>query len=133
MTCARPGIRPLIFEDGARRTATLHMRTPSGRECKYFYGDYYRGRRREECALLKAGAERWSADLCRTCPVPALTQANACEFLQLNAHVVRPLAAAFQRRVAVSAFCQKSLRAVPEPQIGCGECHALPSEFQVHN
>ena len=28
------------------------MRTPAGKECQYFYGDYYRGRNQEECRLL---------------------------------------------------------------------------------
>lgn len=107
------------------------MKTPAGKECKYFYGDYFRGRKLEECRLLKASGEQWTADLCRTCPVPAISQANACEFLQLRASVTRPLAAAFQRRVQISARCEKTARAVPEPQIGCGECHVLPAAFQI--
>ena len=107
------------------------MRTPAGKECKYFYGNYYRGRSDEECRLLKASGQQWTPDLCKTCPVPAIALANACEFLQLHATVARPLAAGFQRRVQVTAFCDKTHRAVAEPQIGCGECHALPFEFQV--
>lgn len=107
------------------------MKTPAGRECKYFYGDYYRGRSQEECRLLKASGERWTRDLCKTCPVPSIQMANACEFLQLRGTVVRPLLAAFQRRVQVSALCDKTKRAVAEPHIGCGECHALPFNFQV--
>ena len=107
------------------------MRTPSGIECKYFYGDYFRGRSVEECRLLKAAGERWTPNLCRTCPVPAIARANACEFLQLQAHVAHPLTAVFQSRVQVSAFCAKSNRAVAEPQIGCGECHPLPDVFDV--
>jgi hypothetical protein len=109
------------------------MRTPAGKECKYFYGDYYRGRAREECRLLKAAGERWSRDLCATCPVPGILQANACEFLQLRGSVSRPASALFQRRVQVSAYCEKVHRAVTEPHIGCGECHPLPPEFSVQN
>ncbi len=105
------------------------MRTPSGIECKYFYGDYFRGRSVEECRLLKASGERWTPDLCRTCPVPAITRANACEFLRLHGTVGRPLNAAFQRRVQVTAFCDKTHRDVKEPEIGCGECHPLPPIF----
>jgi hypothetical protein len=34
-----------------------------------------------------------------------------------------------KRKVAVKAYCTKTLRDVPEPHIGCGECHPLPSVF----
>jgi len=107
------------------------MRTPAGIECKYFYGDYYRGRSIEECRLLQAFGQRWSPDLCKTCPVPGIARANACEFLQLKASVGRPFNAAFMRRVQVSAFCEKTKRNVTEPHVGCGECHPLPPIFDV--
>jgi len=107
------------------------MRTPAGTECKYFYGDYYRGRNIEECRLLKAHNLRWTPDLCRTCPVPGIQMANACEFLQLWPSVTRPPLAFFRRRVQVRAYCQKTRRDVAEPQIGCGECHTLPFHFEV--
>jgi hypothetical protein len=107
------------------------MRTPAGKECKYFYGDYFRGRSTEECRLLQAAQQRWSPDLCRRCPVPEVLRANACEFLQLRGSVVRPVGAAFQRRVRLTAFCEKVGRPVSEPEIGCGECHPLPPEFVV--
>ena len=107
------------------------MRTPAGKECKYFFGDYYRGRDREECRLLRAAGQRWSRDLCATCPVPGILQANACEFIQLRASVIRSAGAFFQRRVHVSAYCEKVQRDVAEPHIGCGQCHPLPPEFSV--
>jgi hypothetical protein len=107
------------------------MRTPSGVECAYFYGDYFRGRNLEECRLLKASGQQWSPDLCKTCPVPGISRANSCENLQLHAVVGRPLEAMFMRRVQVSAFCNKTKRGVKEPQIGCGECHPLPPIFDV--
>jgi hypothetical protein len=107
------------------------MRTPAGKECKYFYGDYFRGRHVEECRLLEASGQRWSPDLCNTCPMPEILQANACEFLKFRGTVARPFTALFQRRVQITAFCEKTKRAVAEPQIGCGECHALPFTFQV--
>jgi hypothetical protein len=87
------------------------MKTPAGTECKYFYGDYYRGREHEECRLLGA---TWTRDLCRTCPVPSIGRANACEFMVLNGEVTRPLAAAFQRRVKVTTYCEKT--AIPSLQ-----------------
>ena len=107
------------------------MRTPSGIECKYFYGDYFRGRSLEECRLLKASGETWAPVLCKTCPAPEIARANACEFLRLHGTVGRPLSAAFQRRVQLTAFCEKTNRDVKEPQIGCGECHPLPPVFNV--
>ena len=107
------------------------MRTPAGKECKYFYGNYFRGRKLEECRLLTASAEKWTTDLCQTCPVPAILQANACEFLKLHGTVSRSLANLFQRRVQVVAYCEKVNRAVTEPHIGCGECHPLPPVFDV--
>jgi hypothetical protein len=107
------------------------MRTPAGKECPWFYGDYHRGRNIEECRLLKAAGEKWSRDLCTHCPVPAITLANACEHMRLRLKIQRPLAALFQRRVHVSAFCDKVKREVSEPQIGCGECHYLPIDIKV--
>lgn len=107
------------------------MRTPAGHECPYFHGDYYRGRSVEECRLLKANGQDWSGDLCKTCPVPEIARANSCQHMQLKAVVERSLLAFFQKRVRVNAFCIKSNRAVPEPHIGCGECHDLPFTFKV--
>lgn len=107
------------------------MRTPAGTECPYFYGDYFRGRNVEECRLLQAAGQRWTRDLCRTCPVPGIARANACEFLKLSPTVARPIEALFQRRVKVSAYCEKTKRNVTEPHIGCGECHALPFKIEL--
>jgi hypothetical protein len=107
------------------------MRTPAGKDCSYFYGNYFRGRNEEHCRLLQASSERWSRDLCATCPVPAIQQANACEFMKLHGTVRRPILALLQRRVQVSTFCEKVRSPVAEPQIGCGECHPLPSGFVV--
>jgi hypothetical protein len=104
------------------------MKTPAGSECKYFYGDYYRGRDHEECRLL-GGA--WTRDMCRTCPVPSIAMANACEFMQLRGEVSRPFAAAFKQRVKVMAFCEKTMRSGFDPHIGCGECHPLPPVFEL--
>ena len=94
---------------------------------KYFYGDYYRGRNSEECRLL---GPTWSRDLCRTCPVPGIDRANACEFMRLRGEVVRPVSAAFRRRVKVTPFCEKTGRSGFDPHIGCGECHPIPAVFE---
>lgn len=51
--------------------------------------------------------------------------------MKLNVVVARPLAALFQRRVQVQAYCEKSKQNVSEPQVGCGACHALPFKFEI--
>ncbi|HAX69843.1 MAG TPA: hypothetical protein PK152_16235 [Anaerolineales bacterium] len=107
------------------------MKTPAGRECPHFYGDYFRGKHVEECRLLNLFGQAWTPDLCKTCPVPDIARANSCQHMKLKASVSRPLTALFQKRVQVSAYCEKSRRDVSEPQVGCGECHALPFKFEI--
>jgi hypothetical protein len=53
--------------------------------------------------------------------------------MKLRATIVRPFAALFQRRVQVTAYCEKTKRAVSEPHVGCGECHALPFKVEVRD
>jgi len=99
------------------------MRTPAGTECPYFYGDYYRGKNEEECRLLGKNLEidRWTPDLCKTCPVPGITRANACEFMSLSASVRKGFLRS--RKVVVTAYCSKSQSIVKVPEIGCELCH----------
>ena len=104
------------------------MRTPAGIECKYFYGDYYRGRSVEECRLLQASGQRWSPDLCKTCPVPAISRDNSCEHMVLKAEVSNNLFGLI-RKVKISAYCNHTQSVVVDPHIGCGQCHPLPFEF----
>lgn len=103
------------------------MITPAGRECPYFYGDYGRGRNREECRLLDANpmGGRWIPALCRTCPVPRIILANACPHLTLKASVARRWLGLIHQ-VEVPAGCRKMQSDVPEPEIGCGHCHEIP-------
>ena len=106
------------------------MRTPAGKECQYFYGDYYRGRDHEECRLLENAYPPlpWKRELCFTCPVPEILLANACEHMVLTPQLVRPFPFVKQQ-VRITASCTKTGRTVDEPHIGCGECHVLPSIF----
>jgi hypothetical protein len=106
------------------------VKTPAGNECKYFYGNYFRGRNDEECRLIGnvAPPHNWTPDLCKTCPVPHILLANACPNMVLKAEV-RGKLLKFKRRVKISAFCTKVNQAVAEPEIGCGECHPLPPVF----
>lgn len=106
------------------------MRTPAGKECRYFYGDYYRGRSQEECRLLGSASPplHWVPDLCQTCPVPEILLANACDHLVLDPRLERSFPF-LKRQVRVKTYCKKTNRSGFDPHIGCGECHPLPPEF----
>ncbi len=107
------------------------MRTPYGQECPYFYGDYYRGKDREECRLVGYNPDRknWNSNLCKTCPVPGIILANACKNMQLHA-TIRSLPLGISRRIKVTAYCSLVNRAVSQPYIGCGKCHPVPEIFE---
>ena len=106
------------------------MKTPAGKECKYFYGDYFRGRSREECRLLDSAAPPlpWSPDLCASCPAPDIQLANACQYMVLLPRLERPFPF-IKRQVKVRTRCEKTSRSNFDPHIGCGECHPLPPVF----
>lgn len=106
------------------------MRTPAGFECKFFYGNYFRGRKQEECRLIgdQPAPHQWTPDLCAKCPVPEILRANACSTLELKAQVKRAWFG-LVRGVEVSAYCQRSQQPVAEPHIGCGQCSPLPFIF----
>jgi len=106
------------------------MRTPAGKECKYFYGDYFRGRSVEECRLLKDSGITWSSYLCQECPVPEILQANSCDHQSLSPQLKRPVF--FMRhQVQVEAYCHKTQQNVDEPRLGCGQCHPNIIEFVI--
>jgi hypothetical protein len=48
--------------------------------------------------------------------------ANACPNMVLDAKVERSFLG-LRRRIEVAAFCTQALQDVPEPEIGCGQCH----------
>lgn len=108
------------------------MRTPAGKECRYFYGDYYRGRKQEECRLLDNAGLPWRPSLCSDCPVPDIQRSNACHHMVLEPKLVRPFPF-IKQKVQVSPYCTKTERSGFDPHIGCGECHPLPSVFTGDN
>ena len=75
-------------------------------DCPYFYGDYFRGKNREECRLIDANPHNrrpWRRKLCDSCPVPALLRETDCRSLALEAEVKRKF---FRDRVEVTlAVC----------------------------
>ncbi|MBN2677716.1 MAG: hypothetical protein JXR32_06585 [Anaerolineaceae bacterium] len=107
------------------------MRTPSNVECKYFHGDYYRGRNIETCMLIgtQPPPHHWTPDLCISCPVPGILRANACEHMILSGKVKRGLLF-WRRHVVIEAYCNKSNQKVDKPHIGCGLCHPLPFDIK---
>ena len=104
------------------------MRTPYGKECKFFYADYFRGKETEECRLLQRNpnTERWWVGLCQTCPVPDLLAANQCPNLRLRGRVGTGFLG-LTKKVQVDAMCAKYAVEVHDPKVGCGHCH----EFRV--
>ncbi len=107
------------------------MKTPYGRECKYFYADYFRGKNTEECRLIQANpaSEPWKPAFCQSCPVPAILFANACPHLALHGRVTKSFLGAFQK-IEVEAACREYRVQVSSPQIGCGHCHEYLGEVK---
>lgn len=107
------------------------MKTPAGFECRYFYGDYFRGKNREECRLLDSTNPplEWEEKLCLSCPVPGILRANSCEHMRLTPTLERSFLIIGAKQVKVQAYCNKTKQDVMEPQIGCGVCHQVPEVF----
>lgn len=110
------------------------MKTPAGKECRYFYGDYHRGRNHEECRLLSSSTPplHWTSTLCFTCQVPGILLANACEWMSLKPRLARVFPF-FKKEVRVDSYCTKTNRSGFDSHVGCGDCHKLPTIFNNLN
>jgi hypothetical protein len=99
------------------------MKTPYGKECKYYYGDYYRGKTMQECRLIEANPSSapWKPSLCQTCPVPGILQVNGSINLGLRARVARSLFGLTQK-VQVTAYCREHRVEIADPKKGCEQC-----------
>lgn len=99
------------------------MRTPAGKECRFYYENFHRGRSDQECRLIdnNPNSVDWRPQDCFNCPVPAILQANSDPNLVLEG-TVRKGFLGFNRRIEVKAFCSKHLIDVPEPRVGCPQC-----------
>jgi len=104
------------------------MRTPAGKDCPYYYQDFYRGRATQECRLLArtAGSLPWEPRTCAICPVPGIRQANQCPHMTLRARLMRRW---LRKRVQVEAYCTEHQVAVDNPYVGCGRCHPQAAVF----
>ena len=101
------------------------MKTPFGKDCKYYYRDYYRGRSTEECRLIEANpaSDRWKPALCQSCPVPDILQVNGSPKLILRAKVAKSVLGLLQK-VEVTAYCREHNVEIPNPKKGCAKCQA---------
>ena len=101
------------------------MRTPFGKECKYYFADYFRGKNTQECRLIQANPSSgaWKPALCQTCPAPDILLANACPNLALRGRIGRSLFGLLQQ-VEVETACREYRVQVAKPKVGCGHCHA---------
>ena len=99
------------------------MRTPDGRQCDFYYEDFYRGADVQECrAPRDPRSAAWSPDLCAKCTVPAILLANGSPWLELTVRFRRiPLLGA---RVGVGARCTKHDLVIDDPYTGC------PKDFE---
>lgn len=99
------------------------MRTPAGKECRFYYEDFNRGRNIQECRLLKraTGNAKWRPGDCNNCSVPGILWANASEHLELRA-TIQPGFLGFGRRITVLASCNKHQVIITDPYAGCPEC-----------
>jgi hypothetical protein len=98
------------------------MKTPAGKECRYYYQDFHRGRHKQECRLLKnAPGPGWKPTDCQNCPVPEILWANASDNLELSAHINGGLLG-LGRKVEVRAWCRKHDIEIIDPYVGCDRC-----------
>lgn len=92
--------------------------------CRYFYGDYFRGKNKEECRLVGDNPENdrpWRRKLCDSCPVPDLILNTNSRDLMLEAKVTRKL---LRDRVEVTfAVCGRHMCELEDPNY-CPECAA---------
>jgi len=96
--------------------------------CRYFYGDYFRGKNKEECRLIAANPENerpWHRGLCDRCGVPELLITSNCRDLLLEGEVKRKF---LRDNVEVTfAICSKHKISLDNPH-NCPECASERNE-----
>ena len=90
--------------------------------CRYFYGDYHRGKNVEECRLLTENPSNerpWRRKHCDSCPVPETLIASNCRDLALEAEVRRKF---LREQVVITfAICTKHVLELDDP-LYCPKC-----------
>ncbi len=99
------------------------MKTPFGKECKFYYADYFRGHETQACRLLERNPESapWFVGLCQTCPVPDILATNQNPNLRLRARVGKGFFG-LTKKVEVEAMCAKHGVEIQDPKAGCAQC-----------
>ncbi len=101
------------------------MRTPAGKECKFYYADYNRGRDLNECRLVKTNPESlpWNQNICAMCSVPDILNANSSPNLELKL-TIKPRLLGLGRKLELEAWCVKHRLPIEDPYVGCPQCNA---------
>jgi hypothetical protein len=99
------------------------MKTPAGKECKYYYGDFHRGRSEQACRLIEGNPDSppWYPGLCHSCPVPDILAANGSSTLKLDGKVVKKFFG-LKQQVEVEGWCSECFNVIPNPWQGCPNC-----------
>ncbi len=99
------------------------MKTPYGKECKFYYADYFRGHETQACRLIERNPDSasWFVALCQTCPVPDILAANQNPNLRLRARVGKGFLG-LTKKVQVEALCAKHGAEIRDPKAGCEQC-----------
>jgi hypothetical protein len=99
------------------------MRTPAGKDCKFYYEDYFRGRNVQECRLIKSNPESapWQPRDCFRCPVPEILNANASPDMELTL-TIRKQFFGLRRTLHVTARCLRHDIPIADPYVGCPKC-----------
>lgn len=110
------------------------MKTPAGKECKFYYGDFHRGRNVQSCRLIERNPDSppWKPSLCQTCPVPDILRANGASNLKLDGKVVNKFFG-LKQQVEVEGWCSECFREIPDLKQGCPVCNRpyRPSVFDL--
>lgn len=99
------------------------MQTPAGKECRFYYEDFHRGRNIQECRLVRGEVEsmHWRPRDCTGCPVPDILNANASPNLELRL-LIKPRLLGLGRQHQISARCIKHRIPIDDPFLGCPQC-----------
>ena len=99
------------------------MQTPAGKECRFYYQNFHRGRSDQECRLIQANprSDEWRPRDCFNCPVPDILRANSSPDLVLEGTIAKGFLG-LNRHVDVKAFCIRHLIDVEKPAVGCPKC-----------
>jgi hypothetical protein len=100
------------------------MRTPAGKECRFYFQDFHRGKSLQECRLVKGNPESlpWRPSYCGRCPIPDILNANSSPNLELKL-TISPVLIGLGRRMDVSASCLKHGIKIDDPYVGCPKCN----------